>query len=149
MRRTKDVTRTCDLKCAISACTQAPLEASLTEEEARRNSRRLDLLYLASSHPVAPDVFQLADQAASCGADEAARATLERSLDPQLCGAPPHVPGCFGFGRVASQAPLSVSCPASSSWPTRLPCWTMWLRAQHRSGSRPPVFWCAILQACM
>ena len=69
------------------AAAQLPLEATLTEEEARRNSRRLDLLYLASSHPVAPDVFQLCDAAGA--ADEAARATLERPLDPQLSGARP------------------------------------------------------------
>ena len=69
------------------AAAQAPLEATLTEEEARRNSRRLDLLYLASSHPVAPDVFQLCDAAAGDG--EAARALLERPLDPQLSGARP------------------------------------------------------------
>lgn len=67
------------------AAAQAPLEATLTDEEARRNSRRLDLLYLASSHPVAPDVFQLCDAAGA--ADEAARATLARPLDPQLSGA--------------------------------------------------------------
>jgi len=68
---------------------QAPLEATLTEEEARRNSRRLDLLYMASWHPVAPDVFQLADTAAGAAAGEADRARLERPLDPQLSGAPP------------------------------------------------------------
>ena len=70
------------------AAAQAPLEATLTEEEARRNSRRLDLLYMASSHPVAPDVFQLCDAAGAT--DEAARASLERPLDPQLSGARPH-----------------------------------------------------------
>ena len=67
------------------AAPQTPLEQTLTEEEARRNSRRLELLYVSSSNPITPDIFQLADQ--HKGADEQARAALSAPMNAQLTGA--------------------------------------------------------------
>jgi len=62
---------------------QTPLEETLTEEESRRNSRRLDLMYV-SSNPVTPDIFQLADQ--NKGLDEAARAQASQPLNADITG---------------------------------------------------------------
>jgi hypothetical protein len=60
---------------------------------------------MASWHPVAPDVFQLADAAAGAAADEAGRAGLERPLDPQLSGArlsrSPVASPCWGHDRAS------------------------------------------------
>lgn len=63
---------------------QTPLEEILTEEESRRNSRRLDLMYVSSSNPVTPDIFQLADQ--NKGLDEAARAQASQPLNADITG---------------------------------------------------------------
>jgi len=63
---------------------QTPLEETLTEEESRRNSRRLDLMYVSSSNPVTPDIFQLADQ--NKGLDEAARAQASQPLNADITG---------------------------------------------------------------
>ena len=63
---------------------QTPLEATLTEEESRRNSRRIDLMYVSSSNPVTPDVFQLADQ--NKGLDEQARAQASLPLNADITG---------------------------------------------------------------
>ena len=41
---------------------QEALEELLSEEESRRNSRRMDLLYMLSSHPAAPDAYEVAEQ---------------------------------------------------------------------------------------
>ena len=40
---------------------QAALDGELTDEERRRNSRRLDLVYMLSSHPLAPDAYEVAE----------------------------------------------------------------------------------------
>ena len=63
---------------------QGPVEVTLTEEEERRNGRRLDLLYMASSHPLAPDVFELADAAG--GKTPAQALAVARDIDPKLAG---------------------------------------------------------------
>lgn len=69
---------------------QTPLEATLTEDEARRNSKRLELLYVSSSNPITPDIFQLADQYR--GADEAARAATSAPMNADLTGILPASP---------------------------------------------------------
>lgn len=66
---------------------QAALEHTLTEEERRRNSRRLDQVYMLSSHPLAPDAFELADSAS--GLDESARVALSKPLDAASTGMAP------------------------------------------------------------
>lgn len=64
------------------------MEGSLTEEERRRNGRRIDLLFVSSSHPVAPDVFELADLAAAVSSAEERR-NIQRIIDPKLTGQSP------------------------------------------------------------
>lgn len=64
---------------------QAELEHLLTEEERRRNSKRLDQIYMLSSHPMAPDAFELADSASAL--DESARTQLSKALEPTITGA--------------------------------------------------------------
>ena len=63
---------------------QEALQHLLTDEEKRRNSRRLDQVYMLSSHPTAPDVFELADS--SNGLDESARTALSKPLDANITG---------------------------------------------------------------
>ncbi|KAK9808425.1 hypothetical protein WJX73_003377 [Symbiochloris irregularis] len=62
----------------------AEVEHLLTEEERRRNSRRLDQIYMLSSHPMAPDAFELADSASEM--DESARTQLSKALEPTITG---------------------------------------------------------------
>ena len=51
------------LKPLLTHCLwlQSALEGQLTEEEQRRNSRRRDLIYMLSSHPLAPDAYEVAE----------------------------------------------------------------------------------------
>jgi 5'-3' exoribonuclease 2 len=42
----------------------APLEATLTPEEAARNGRRVDQLFVSTAHPLAPEAFELAEKSA-------------------------------------------------------------------------------------
>lgn len=56
----------------------------MTEEESRRNSRRIDLMYVSSSNPMTPDIFQLADQ--NKGLDEQARAQASQPLNADITG---------------------------------------------------------------
>ena len=62
---------------------QEPLERLLEEDEAWRNGRRLDQIYVGPSHPICPDLYDLGS-----------RAELEPGvehkvpIDPQLTGAP-------------------------------------------------------------
>ena len=60
------------------------MEHTLTKEELRRNSRRLDQVYLLSSHPMAPDVFELADL--STGLPDSQRIELSKALDTAITG---------------------------------------------------------------
>jgi 5'-3' exonuclease len=94
----------------------APLEPTLTPEEAYRNSRRLELLFCSGSHALAPDIFEAAEAAAGAqlgdgekeGADGLTAAALaaERPMDPEVRALGPHaeyVGGCLcgsGSGRV-------------------------------------------------
>ena len=58
----------------------ATVEDSLSFEERARNSRRIDSIFLSSSHPLAPEVFQVADVAASLAPDKLHEAAAQ--LDP-------------------------------------------------------------------
>ena len=73
-------------ECFATLCAvmQTPLEATLTEEESRRNSRRLDLMYVSSSNPVTPDIFYLADQ--NRDLDAQARAQAVQPLNAEITG---------------------------------------------------------------
>jgi len=73
---------------AIVPSRQETVEATLTAEEQRRNGRRIDLLYVSSSHPVAPDIFELADSVAN-NSDAPQLASIQRTLDPKITGVPP------------------------------------------------------------
>ena len=42
----------------------APHEATLTPEEAARNGRRIDQLFVSTAHPLAPEAFELAEKSA-------------------------------------------------------------------------------------
>ena len=72
--------------CQTTVCiaAQTPLEATLTEEESRRNSRRMDLMYVSSSNPVTPDIFYLADQ--NRDLDAQARALAAQPLNAEITG---------------------------------------------------------------
>lgn len=61
------------------------MEGSLTAEERARNGQRLERLYVSTSHSLAPDIFELVDDAAAAGGD----APTERAIDPRLTGALP------------------------------------------------------------
>ncbi|MCJ1427328.1 hypothetical protein MMC29_005231 [Sticta canariensis] len=62
----------------------AALEHMLTDEEKWRNSRRIDQIYLLSSHAMAPDVFELEDAAA--GKAEEDRGQLCKPLEAGVTG---------------------------------------------------------------
>lgn len=65
---------------------QGPLEGTLNEEEAHRNSTRIDLIYMSSFHPLAPDIFEIADAARSVAADK--RIAMSRPIPARLSGTP-------------------------------------------------------------
>ena len=69
----------------LLAATRAA-EAGLTPEERYRNSRRLELLYVAGSHPLAPDICELAAGVGE-GAGDAERLAAVREIDPEASGA--------------------------------------------------------------
>jgi len=48
----------------------APLEASLTSEEAARNGRRVDQLFVSTAHPLAPEAFEVAEKAVGRATEE-------------------------------------------------------------------------------
>ena len=68
----------------VCIAVQTPLEATLTEDESRRNSRRMDLMYVSSSNPVTPDIFYLADQ--NRDLDAQARAQAAQPLNAEITG---------------------------------------------------------------
>ncbi|KAI3438142.1 hypothetical protein D9Q98_000583 [Chlorella vulgaris] len=57
------------------------VEHTLNEEERYRNSRRLELMYVAGSHSLAPDVYEVADAAA--GKDAQGSLAAARPIDPE------------------------------------------------------------------
>ena len=57
-----------------------PLEASLAPDDAARNSLRDELLFMASSHPLAKDAFEVADEGKKGGGE------VERPIDASLTG---------------------------------------------------------------
>ena len=65
---------------------QEAAERTLTDEELRRNGQRIDSFFVSSSHPIAPDIFELGDLAAAAATAEERR-RIERALDPRLTGA--------------------------------------------------------------
>lgn len=60
----------------------ATVEGSLTPEELARNSRRIDNIFLASSHPLAPEVFEVADCAAGLAPEKLHDAAA--AVDPSV-----------------------------------------------------------------
>eukprot|EP00884_Botryococcus_braunii_P023039 jgi/Botrbrau1/9419/Bobra.0252s0043.1 len=81
-----------------------PLEATLNEEESRRNSTRIDLIYMLSSHPVAPDIFEMADAASGAQPDQLA--SVARPLSASLSG------GMSGFLVPPAGDPCPLLMPA-------------------------------------
>ncbi|KAM7518175.1 hypothetical protein LguiB_017137 [Lonicera macranthoides] len=62
----------------------AKVEHTLTEEEARRNSMMLDMLFVSLSHPLSPHIFSLNDR---CNLlTKIARAQTKEQLDPAASG---------------------------------------------------------------
>ncbi|PSC72218.1 5 -3 exoribonuclease 2 [Micractinium conductrix] len=61
----------------LLAATRA-VEHTLSEEEAYRNGRRLELLYVSGSHSMTPDVYELAEATA----DKKDKAAAARPMDP-------------------------------------------------------------------
>jgi len=59
-------------------------EPLLDEEETYRNSRRLETLYVAGTHPLAPDMFQA--EAAANGTDDASRLAAAMEIDASASG---------------------------------------------------------------
>lgn len=57
-------------------------QKSLDEEERYRNSRRLELLYMKSTHPLAPDVYEMANS--SSNLSKAQRAGVQQPIDPDV-----------------------------------------------------------------
>lgn len=66
---------------------QEAAERTLSGEELRRNGQRIDAFFVSSSHPIAPDIYELGDLAAAVQSAEERR-KIERAMDPQLTGAP-------------------------------------------------------------
>lgn len=64
---------------------QEALQDQLTEEELRRNSRRQDLVYVLSSHPLAPDAYEVAEASS--------QDAQGKDLDAAAVGERPPVPG--------------------------------------------------------
>ncbi len=62
-----------------------PREETLTEEERYRNAKRYELLFLASWHPLAPDVFSMAEEGAGLAGE--ARSLASAPVDPAV-----HIP---------------------------------------------------------
>ena len=58
------------------------VEGSLTAEERARNSQRIDSIFLSSSHPLAPEVFQVADAAGGLAPEKLHEAAAQ--LDPSV-----------------------------------------------------------------
>ncbi|KAI7729144.1 hypothetical protein M8C21_020527, partial [Ambrosia artemisiifolia] len=56
------------------------VEHTLTEEEARRNSRMADMLFVASSHTLSPYVFSLNDRCKQLSAGE--QVQVKEQIDP-------------------------------------------------------------------
>lgn len=62
----------------------ATVEPTLRAEESARNSRRIDNIFLSSSHPLAPEVFEVADRAAGLAPEKLhdAAAAVDPSVRP-------------------------------------------------------------------
>ncbi|XP_068646686.1 5'-3' exoribonuclease 3 isoform X2 [Aristolochia californica] len=60
------------------------VEITLTEEEKRRNSMMLDLLFVASSHPLSPYIFSLDNRCKQLSDSE--RAEVKEKIDPRASG---------------------------------------------------------------
>lgn len=106
---------------------QKEAEKTLTEEELRRNGRRRDLLYVSNAHPIAPDIFELADLAAAVTIKEQ-RANVERIIDAKLSGwflSLSHYSLTWSF---TSLLPCSTVCldPALLSRKSASCCLTLW-----------------------
>ncbi|GAX79417.1 hypothetical protein CEUSTIGMA_g6858.t1 [Chlamydomonas eustigma] len=101
-----------------------PLLEKLTEEEKRRNGKRMELLYVHSTHPLAPHIFELEAKFGHLSAAERAEGTLSCvPLDPKssccmhgfllLCGGdacPSALPAPFGLGEDVTNNKVLCSC---------------------------------------
>lgn len=99
-----------------------PLEVALTPEEAFRNSRRLEQVYVAGAHPLAPELVELGEADGGGGEEDGAPPSA-RALDPELSqgmggevlapggeACPAVLPAPFGLGPDVS--PNAVVCAA-------------------------------------
>lgn len=68
----------------LGPTSSTPLPRLLGHLSARRNSQRLELMYLSGSHSLAPDVFELGE--ACQGKDAAAKLEAARPLDAAASG---------------------------------------------------------------
>ena len=91
---------------------QEAAEQTLTDEELRRNGQRIDAFFVSSSHPIAPDIFELGDLAAAVQSAEERR-KIERPMDPKLTGVPKIVSN-FNHSW-CSHVCDSIVCPLHSS----------------------------------
>lgn len=79
--------------CHVCACMSTVSQQGTPPRPWRcRNSRRLEVMFLAGSHPLAPEICELAD-AVGPDADEAARLAAMRELDPEVRGSGVGSPG--------------------------------------------------------
>jgi 5'-3' exonuclease len=60
------------------------VEHTLTEEEQRRNSRRLELVYVGGSHSLAAEIIDACETAGNPNADDSSRLCAARELDPDV-----------------------------------------------------------------
>lgn len=81
------------------------VEPRLNAEEAFRNSRRLELVYVAGTHGLAPDIFEVAE-AAGGGADAGAKLAAAKAIDPEASG------GMSGFIAPPGGDPCPAVLPA-------------------------------------
>ena len=81
----------------------------------RRNSRRLEVMFVAGTHPLAPEVCELAD-AVGEGADEGARLAAMRELDAEVSERRrrPALGGALGARPARCRPPCPCAVPPAS-----------------------------------
>ena len=98
---------------------QEALEEKLSEEEKRRNSRRMDLLYMLSSHPVAPDAYEVAEQIGDSPSKPLDAASVGELLVLARSGPSTLTPCCppSHLWLLASEPELCAPCPGLQHQP--------------------------------